>query len=126
MFIVKRCHHNPIIVPEKDHYWEAFATFNMSVVKKGKTIHGFYRAISATDKLRTPDRISIIGTAKSKDGKHFEDRAPFISPEKEWEKYGCEDPRVTYFEDKYYIFYTALSHYPFEAQGIKVAVGVSK
>ena len=36
MFIVKGSHHNPIITPDKDHYWEAFATFNMSVVEKGK------------------------------------------------------------------------------------------
>ncbi|MGH7249701.1 MAG: hypothetical protein ACREGC_01890, partial [Minisyncoccia bacterium] len=34
--------------------------------------------------------------------------------------------RITFFEGKYYIFYTALSKYPFEASGIKVAVAVSK
>ncbi len=44
----------------------------------------------------------------------------------EWEKYGCEDPRVTFFEGNYYIFYTGLSTFPFNAQGIKVAVAVTK
>jgi len=126
MFIVNRSKHNPILVPNRDHYWEAFATFNMSVVKKGKMLYGLYRAISAPDKLRTPERVSIIGIGKSKDGVHFEDRIPFITPEEKWEKYGCEDPRVTYFEGQYYIFYTALSNYPFNAEGIKVAVAVSK
>ncbi len=126
MFVVKRSHHNPILVPDKDHYWEAFATFNMSVVKKGKMFYGVYRAISAVDKLRTPERISIIGIGQSKDGKDFEKRAPFITPQEEWEKYGCEDPRITYFEGNYYVFYTALSRYPFKASGIKVAVAVSK
>ncbi len=126
MFVVKRSHHNPILVPDKDHYWEAFATFNMSVIKKDKIFYGVYRAISAIDKLRTPERISIIGIGKSKDGTHFEERAPFISPQEEWEKYGCEDPRLTYFEGNYYIFYTALSRYPFEADGIKVAIAISK
>ncbi len=126
MLVVKRSHHNPILFPEKDHYWEAYASFNMSVVKAGKMYHGVYRAISAVDKMYGPERISTIGITKSKDGKHFSDRAPFISPTEEWEKFGCEDPRVTYFEGNYYIFYTALSKYPFEAEGIKIAVAVSK
>lgn len=126
MYVAKRSHHNPILTPNRDHYWEESATFNMSVVKKGKTFYGVYRAIGAEDKLRTPNRMSIIGIGKSKDGRHFEERVPFILPEAEWEKYGCEDPRMTYFEGKYYIFYTALSKYPFEASGIKVAVAVSK
>ncbi len=126
MYVVKRSHHNPILVPDKDHYWEAFATFNMSVIKKGKTFYGLYRAIGATDKLRNPEQISIIGIGKSKDGRNFEERMPFITPEEEWEKYGCEDPRITFFEGQYYTFYTALSHFPFDAGGIKVAVAVSK
>ena len=126
MFVVKRSHHNPILTPDKDHYWEASATFNMSVIKKGAKFFGVYRAISAVDRMRTPQQISIIGIGESKDGTHFEERMPFIIPEEEWEKYGCEDPRITFFEGNYYIFYTALSKYPFEASGIKVAVAVSK
>ncbi len=126
MFVVKRSHHNPILVPDKDHYWEVFAVFNMSVVKVGRIFYGLYRAISATDRMRVPERISIIGIGKSKDGRHFGEREPFITPEAEWEKFGCEDPRVTFFEGNYYIFYTALSKYPFEASGIKVGVAISK
>jgi predicted GH43/DUF377 family glycosyl hydrolase len=126
MYVVKRSHHNPILIPDQDHYWEDFATFNMSVLKKEKIFYGVYRAISAEDKLRTPQQISIIGIGHSKDGRYFEERAPFITPQEEWEKYGCEDPRLTYFEGNYYTFYTALSRYPFEADGIKVAVAVSK
>lgn len=126
MYVLKRSHHNPILVPNKDNYWEAFATFNMSVVKKGKIFYGVYRAIGAEDKLLPQRQISVIGLGKSKDGRHFEERIPFILPTEEWEKYGCEDPRITFFEGKYYIFYTALSKYPFEASGIKVALGISK
>lgn len=126
MFVVKRSHHNPILIPDRNHYWEAFASFNMSVIKVGKVIYGVYRAISAEDKLRKPERISIIGIGQSKDGTHFDERRPFIAPVFEWEEYGCEDPRITYFEGNYYIFYTALSKFPFEASGIKVAVAVSK
>ena len=126
MYVVKRSHHNPVLIPWRDHYWEAFAAFNMSVIKKGKTYYGVYRAIGAEDKLRTPERMSIIGIGKGKDRVHFEECTPFIAPEEEWEKYGCEDPRITFFEGNFYTFYTALSKYPFEASGIKVAVAVSK
>ena len=125
MYVVKRSEHNPFLIPNKDHYWEEFATFNFCPVKRGKNIYGFYRAISAPDALRSPHQVSIIGIGKSTDGLHFKDRAPFIEPKEEWEQFGCEDPRVTYFEGKYYIFYTAISKYPMGPEGIKVAVAVS-
>ncbi len=125
MFVVKRTPHNPILGPNKDHYWEAFAAFNMCPIKKGNKILGLYRAISAPDRLRTPQQISTVGIAESKDGTHFKNHSLLIEPKEEWEKYGCEDPRVTYFEGMYYIFYTALSTYPFGPEGIKVAVAVS-
>jgi len=126
MFIVKRSQENPILVPTRDHHWEASATFNMSAVKRGQSIYGLYRAISGKDDLSAPDQISTIGIAESSDGLHFKKRRQFIAPEAEWEKFGCEDPRATFFEGRYYIFYTALSHFPFTAEGIKVAMAISK
>ncbi|MDE2030761.1 MAG: hypothetical protein KGI58_00675 [Patescibacteria group bacterium] len=125
MYVVKRSVHNPILIPNRDHYWEAFATFNMCPIKIGKVTYGLYRAISAVDQMAIQKQISTIGIGKSRDGIHFEDREPFIVPVEEWEAHGCEDPRITYFEGKYYIFYTALSRYPFGPEGIKVAVAVS-
>ena len=125
MFVIKRAEDNPILVPMRDHHWEASATFNMSLVKHGRHIHGLYRAISSKDSLRTPDQISTIGIAKSLDGLHFTDRRQLIEPLEEWEKFGCEDPRVTFFEGHYYIFYTALSIYPFAPEGIRAAVAIS-
>lgn len=126
MYVVKRLEHNPILIPNKEHYWEAFATFNMSPIKKGKDIFGFYRAISAKDPLRKPDYMSVIGISKSKDGVNFENREKFIMPDDIYDRFGCEDPRVTFFEGKYYIFYTALSTYPYTPEGIKVGVAISK
>lgn len=128
MYVVKRSQSNPILSPNRDHYWEEFATFNMCPVKhKDGNYYGFYRAISAVDKMsKDQNQISVIGICKSRDGIDFEERKPFITPEEEWEAHGCEDPRVTFFEGKYYIFYTALSRYPFGPEGIKVAVAVSK
>lgn len=126
MFVVKKSHHNPILVPYKEHHWEAHASFNMSVWKKGKIFYGTYRAVSAEDKMRTPSRISTIGIAESRDGIHFKNGRQLVAPEEEWERYGCEDPRLTYFEGNYYIFYTALSKFPFEASGIRAAVAISR
>lgn len=126
MYVVKKSQQNPILVPDRNHYWEASATFNMSVIKKGKMFYGVYRAISAVDRLRKPEQISVIGIGKSTDGIHFTDRVPFITPVEDWEKYGCEDPRITFFEGRYYTFYTALSGYPFGADNIRVAVAISK
>jgi len=126
MYVIKRSEDNPILIPDRNHYWEEFATFNLSPVKKGKNIYGFYRAISAVDKIATQQQISTIGICKSKDGVHFEDRTPFVVPEEPFDVHGCEDPRVTFFEGKYYIFYTALSGYPFGKDNIKVAVAISK
>lgn len=125
MYIVRRSSHNPLIVPDPQHHWEAFATFNPSPIKRGRKLVALYRAISHPDSLLTPSQRSVIGIAESSDGKHFEKHAPFISPEEEWERFGCEDPRTTLFEGKYYTFYTALSRYPFTAEGIKVAVAIS-
>ena len=126
MFVAKRSEQNPILIPNRDHYWEEFASFNMCPIKKGKVIYGLYRAISAVDKIREPHQTSIIGVGKSKDGVHFTDRTQFIMPKEEWDQFGCEDPRVTYFEGNFYTFYTALSKYPLGPEGIKVAVALSK
>lgn len=126
MYVVKKSEHNPILAPNKDHYWEEFATFNLSPIKKGSKTYGLYRAISAVDSLTPQKQVSVIGIGESSDGINFKNRSPFIKPEKEWDACGCEDPRVTFFEGKYYTFYTALSNYPFGSDNIKVAVAVSK
>ena len=109
MFVVKRSEHNPILIPDRNHYWEEFSTFNLCPIRHGNKTYGLYRAISASDALRNPRQISVIGIGESRDEVHFENRVPFIVPEEDWDKFGCEDPRVTYFEGIFYTFYTALS-----------------
>ncbi|MCX6751536.1 MAG: hypothetical protein NT161_02080 [Candidatus Nomurabacteria bacterium] len=126
MFVAKKFQHNPILVPDQDHYWEEFASFNLCPIRHNKKIYGLYRAISAVDVLQNPQQTSIIGIGESKDGKSFKNRTPFIVPKEEWDRFGCEDPRVTYFEGVFYTFYTALSKYPFSSDGIKIAVALSK
>jgi len=88
--------------------------------------HLVYRAQSGiVDAFGTSLSIASVGYARSEDGIHFGARQRLIRPEHRWEQYGCEDPRVTYFEGRYYIFYTCLSVLPFEARGIRVGVAVT-
>ncbi len=133
MYIVRRSSHNPLLSPIADREWEARATFNGCPInvahggKGGATVtHLLYRALGRPDALMSPAGFSTIGKALSLDGKHFHDRRQFIAPEQAWEKYGCEDPRVTFFEGQYIIFYTALGGLPFGAGNIKVACAISK
>ncbi|MHB1330711.1 MAG: glycoside hydrolase family 130 protein [Minisyncoccota bacterium] len=127
MFTVKRSTHNPLLSPRKEHPWEAAAAFNWCPVKAGPVTHVVYRALSERELLEEPKiNRSIIARASTKNGKDFSERTPFITPEMDFEKYGCEDPRVTKLGNKYFIFYTALSNYPFNADGIKVALAISK
>lgn len=126
MYVIRRSSHNPFLSPIADKHWEARATFNPSPVQVGNITHVLYRALGRPDALMTPTGLSTIGKALTIDGKHFQNRRQFIIPEHDWEKYGCEDPRVTYFEGKYYVFYTALGGQPFGPGNIKVACAISK
>ncbi len=85
----------------------------------------FYRAIGNPDVLQSPHAgLSSIGTAFSDDGIHFHSRQQVIHSQEEWDRFGCEDPRVTFFEGRWYCFYTALGGYPFGPENIKVAVAI--
>ena len=127
MFTLNRSEHNPLISPVKEHPWEAAATFNGCPIIVDKKKIMLYRAMSEPDLLRENHlQTSVIGVAVSEDGYHFENRKILISPDREFDYYGCEDPRVTKFGDTYYIFYTALGGYPFSAENIKIAVALSK
>ncbi|HEY5383306.1 MAG TPA: hypothetical protein VIJ88_02000 [Candidatus Paceibacterota bacterium] len=126
MYVIRRSSHNPLIAPTNDKEWESRGTFNPNPVQVGKITHLLYRALSRPDALLAPGGLSTIGKALTIDGTHFQNRRQFIVPTEEWEKYGCEDPRATFFEGKYYIFYTALGGMPFGPGNIKVACAISK
>ncbi len=124
--MLTRYDNNPIFTPNEDNKWEAEAVLNPSILKKGSTYYMFYRAISSKVVYKEQEMLlSTIGLAKSKDGLNFTDRKQFITPMYYWEQFGCEDPRATVFEDRTYIFYTALSNYPHNADGIKTAVAIT-
>jgi len=124
---VQRSPENPILAPDAESPWEAEAAFNGCPVAGSGRIHFLYRAVSSPQKQDGLTlELSTIGYASSEDGIHFEGRRQLVFPEYAWEHYGCEDPRVTKIGDKYFIFYTALSNYPFTAEGIKVGLAITR
>ena len=118
---------NPILLPNRENEWESLAAFNPCVVKSNNLFHLLYRALSfPKDHQGVHMSVSTIAYAQSQDGIHFNNRRLFIKPEEPWERFGCEDPRVTLLDGKYYIFYTALSAYPFTPPGIRVGLAITK
>jgi len=110
----------------EEHPWEALAAFNGCPIVEKKKTYMVYRAMSEPDLLEEPHMsTSVVAIASSDDGAHFEKRKVFFGPSTEYDKYGCEDPRITKLGDTFYIFYTALGGYPFSADNIKVAVALS-
>lgn len=127
MVKVERYKNNPILKPEKDNPWEAIATFNGCVIRNKGKFHMVYRAISYTQLYHGINlNLSSIGHAISEDGINFGDRHLLIKPEFDWEIFGCEDPRITRLNEKYFIFYTALSNYPPTPGSIKIGVAITK
>jgi predicted GH43/DUF377 family glycosyl hydrolase len=126
MFIVKRSEKNPILSPQSGNAFESFAVFNANPIKIGNKINLLYRAQSQPERFENHQfSLSVIGRAESSDGFNFKKRQEFISPTESWEKYGLEDPRATFIDGKYFIFYTALSIFPFSTDGIKVGLAIS-
>jgi beta-1,2-mannobiose phosphorylase / 1,2-beta-oligomannan phosphorylase len=127
MFTLNRSKHNPILSPMREHPWESAAAFNGCPIVVGKKTMMVYRAMSEPELLKEPHiRTSVIGVATSTNGTQFDDRSALIIPDQDFDKFGCEDPRVTKLDDTYYIFYTGLGGYPFGVDNIKIAVALSK
>ena len=125
MFVVRRQPENPLLSPQRDRPWEAVATFNPSALASAEGTRIYYRAIGNPDALQSPHAgLSSIGTAFAEDGIHFHSRQQVIAAGEDFDRFGCEDPRVTIFEGRYYCFYTALGGYPFGPDNIKVACAV--
>lgn len=126
MFTLNRFEYNPLLSPNKSHPWETYAAFNGCPAKVGKKRFLVYRAMSEPDVFREPHMsMSVVASASSSDGILYSDRRVLVAPKEDYDRYGCEDPRVTKLGDMYYVFYTALGGYPFSRDNIKVAVALS-
>ncbi len=123
----RRYYHNPILMPSEISSWEKEATFNGCPLKEGKLIRLVYRALSAPRDVG-PHKINLssIGYAESRNSRIYSNRNQLIKPSCKWERYGCEDPRITKIGKNYYIFYTALSKFPFEPSGIKIGMAKTR
>lgn len=127
---MKRYPNNPILGPDRTQPWEAQAVFNGCPVRDENGYHLLYRALAqptTDDKTGVTFAQSTIGYAFSPNGYCFDgERRQLIAPQEPWERYGCEDPRVTKIDDTYYITYTALADYPHTPEGISIAVATTK
>jgi beta-1,2-mannobiose phosphorylase / 1,2-beta-oligomannan phosphorylase len=122
MAIFQRYSKNPILVPNKDNWWESKAVFNCSVSYDGNNVHMLYRAIGEYDYY-----ISRIGYASSTDGFQFNRRDNIaICQTEDYEKNGMEDPRITQIEDKIFITYVVISDYVKNHPKIYSALTVTK
>jgi beta-1,2-mannobiose phosphorylase / 1,2-beta-oligomannan phosphorylase len=97
-----------------DKKFENEGVLNPACVDKDGITHMFYRAVSKGN-------FSTIGYCQIKNDKViFRADKPILFPEYNYEKHGLEDPRITFFEDKYYMMYTA-----YDGRSAVVAYAVS-
>jgi predicted GH43/DUF377 family glycosyl hydrolase len=81
--------------------FENEGVLNPTCIEKDGLIHLFYRAVKKGN-------FSTIGYCQIKDNKIINrSKTPVLWPEYDYESHGAEDPRITYLEGKYYMFYTA-------------------
>lgn len=118
---------NPFLVPNTEETWQSYAAFNPCVIRFDDRYRMVYRAMSAPRSHQgVTMSVSSIGLACGDGPFHFPYTQPFIEPTESWERFGCEDPRVTRLGETCFIFYTALSGYPFDASNIRVGVALSR
>ncbi len=93
---------NPILKPMEHHSWESRYVFNPAMIRLGGRIHILYRAMG-------DDMMSRLGYASSVDGYNIDERLPYpvFEPATQYEKNGCEDPRLTLLEGRCVMTYTA-------------------
>ncbi len=108
--LLKRYPNNPILSKNPSVDWESGSVFNPNVLYKNGVFHMFYRATNDIKKNKGGGYLSSVGYATSADGINFQRKdKPLIYPTEKYEMgLGCEDPRVIFIGNEYYIFYTAV------------------
>lgn len=90
---------NPVLMPGSG--LDSRGAFNPAVLKEGSDYFMFYRAESLEDGLT-----GRIGLARSQDGINFvRHPEPIIVPDRDFDRFGCEDPRLVRGDDAYYLTY---------------------
>jgi len=100
---------NPMLKPAMELDWQKKGTYNPAAVYEDGKVHLVYRG-------QSDDGTSVMGYASSKDGVHIDEHlhAPIYVPREPFEikihgvgNSGCEDPRLTKIDDRFYMTYTA-------------------
>ncbi len=91
-----------IILEPTDNEFENQGVLNPAIVQDGNIIHMFYRAVKQGN-------YSSVGYCKLDGPLNVVERSdkPVLSPDRDEEKHGIEDPKIVFFEGKYYMFYSA-------------------
>ena len=106
---VKPAQANPVIAPNPNVAWEAYATFNPAAVVKDGKVFLLYRAEDTTGVQQIGGHTSRLGLAQSDDGLHFTRRAtPVLYPDSDAQRQnewpgGVEDPRIVESDDGTYL-----------------------
>lgn len=103
---LERYEGNPILKPNPENWWESYTVFNPGAVLKDGKVYLLYRAVGEHKQY-----ISRLGLAISGDGFNFErvSTKPVFEPGRAYDRWACEDPRITELEGEIYITYVALS-----------------
>ncbi|GAG85767.1 unnamed protein product, partial [marine sediment metagenome] len=97
----------PILLPKKEHPWEAAAVFNCAAIYDNGLVHMIYRAADIAPNGKEGLYINCLGYAVSKDGIHFNRlEQPILFNDVEQEARGPEDPRIVKIGDTFYMMYT--------------------
>ena len=90
-----------ILKPRKKIDFENSGVLNPSTIQKDGITHLFYRAVKEGN-------YSTLGYCQLKNNHIlYRSSEPIMIPEFPYEAQGIEDPRITYLEGLYYLFYTA-------------------
>ncbi len=89
-----------VVLKPRDKAFEKGGVFNPACVYRDGLVHMFYRAVAEGNR-------STIGYCQLRDNKVvYQADEPVLVPEYQYELQGLEDPRITFLEGRYYMFYT--------------------
>ena len=110
MIKLRRLSVQPILLPQKEHSWEAAAVFNCAVIYDNCLVHLIYRATDIAPNGKEGEYVNSLGYAVSKDAIHFNRlEEPILSNDVAQEARGPEDPRIVKIGDIFYMMYTGYS-----------------
>lgn len=105
-----------IILESTGLEFENQAVLNPTCVKVGNKIHMFYRAVKQGN-FSSIGHCILDGPLKVAE----RSESPVIYPQHDYERHGCEDPRIVHFEGRYYLFYMA-----YNGKDVVTAYAISK